>query len=98
LIAFIVDPGGEVSLEVVDLVVGRVGYKVPLVLASELCAGRELLSDCDSLAQLPVCLTVELISTDEDSSALLSCVEEHAISRHALVVVDSDDVSNFERL
>lgn len=47
-------------------------------------------------AKFPISFAVELVGTNEDSTAALSGVQQKQIRRHPFVVRDFDDVSDLE--
>ena len=55
-----------------------------------------LLCKWDCLSKLPISLTVELISLDKDSTALLSGLEEDKIGWNALILFNLDDLTHFD--
>ena len=57
----------KVPLKVVDLVAGRVGHDVAADLV-DLLAGFGLLGDGDGFPQLPVRLSIQLVSTNKHAS------------------------------
>ena len=87
------------ALEVVDLVIRRIGNKIPVGLLSEhsgFILSTALLSVSDSFAQFPVCFTVELICSDEDGTVFLGCVEKDAVGGESFILINFDDVANLK--
>jgi len=83
----------EVALEVVDLVVWRVGHQVT-VHRDYLLRVVLLLGVSDCLPEFPVGLPVQLVSPDEHRAALLGRVQQDQIRGDALVLVHLDDVAD----
>lgn len=53
------------------------------------------MSEGDCLPQLPISLSVELVSADEHSAVFFACAKDNQISRNALVRRDFDNLSYF---
>lgn len=83
------------ALKLVNELVGRQHFQVAGVV-DELFRALDVLCLWDRLAQLPVSLAIQLIRLDEDSSILLSSVEEDKIGRNSLALLDLDDHADFE--
>jgi len=54
------------------------------------------LGEWNSLPELPVSLSIQLVSLDEHTAALLSGLEQYEVSRHSLSLYNLDDLANFD--
>jgi hypothetical protein len=59
---------------------------------------RGLLGETYCFPEFPVCLSIQLVSSDKDASTLLCCVEEDQVSWQSLVFCDFDYHTGLEIL
>lgn len=49
----------------------------------------------DRFPEFPICLSIELICSDEDSSVLFAGAEDNAVCGDSLIGLNFDDVADF---